>query len=151
MQEIIAVMSPSRLYALGGSIFFVMLAMVFLYFGKLLHSYLSLAAIPLFLLAFIRYLSIVTIKYTLTKETLMIRTGILNYEFNNLELFRVIDYTKTQNIFFRIFALMTITLYTSDKTNATVHLKGIAHSNIAEIIRDLVRSARNKNNIMEIN
>lgn len=150
-KNILEQFSPSRIFA-------------FLKVGVLLlltiaSTIVAVSYFPLFIfasivfafLAWYRYMYILFTTYTLTTETLTVRTGIIARNFNNLELFRVKDYLISQSATERIFGLMTVKLITTDTTNPELLMEGIPLSNITETIRDLVQKARLNNRIFEIN
>lgn len=89
--------------------------------------------------------------YLLSRQTLKIKTGLLNYTVITLELYRIKDYVVTQPLIFRMFNLMTLTLYTTDKQELTVRMPGIPVSNLSDTIRELVQAARAKSKIVEFN
>ena len=75
-------------------------------------------------------------------DRLSIRKGVFTYAKDFLELYRVKDYEVRQNLFMRLFGMMSITLHTSDKTSPVLNLVGIPKSNIVEMIRDYVEAQR---------
>lgn len=150
-KNVIAKFSPSKIYALIIVSPFLLLSTLAIIVSIIFYPILIFLGIVLSFMAWVRYISVIYIKYTLTVETLTVRTGIISRQFNNLELYRVKDYIVTQSVSERLFGLMTVTLITNDITNPTVKLQGILVSNITETIRDLVQKARNNNRILEIN
>ncbi|WP_313262345.1 PH domain-containing protein [Sphingobacterium sp.] len=150
-KNVIAKFSPSKIYALIIVSPFLLLSTLAIIVSIIFYPILIFLGIVLSFMAWVRYISVIYIKYTLTVETLTVRTGIISRQFNNLELYRVKDYIVTQSVSERLFGLMTVTLITNDITNPTVKLQGILVSNITKTIRDLVQKARNNNRILEIN
>lgn len=150
-KNVIAKFSPSKIYALIMVSPFLLLSTLAIIVSIIFYPILIFLGIVLSFMAWVRYISVIYIKYTLTVETLTVRTGIISRQFNNLELYRVKDYIVTQSVSERLFGLMTVTLITNDISNPTVKLQGILVSNITETIRDLVQKARNNNRILEIN
>lgn len=150
-KNVIAKFSPSKIYALIIVSPFLLLSTLAIIVSIIFYPILIFLGIVLSFMAWVRYISVIYIKYTLTVETLTVRTGIISRQFNNLELYRVKDYIVTQSVSERLFGLMTVTLIINDITNPTVKLQGTLVSNITETIRDLVQKARNNNRILEIN
>lgn len=109
-----------------------------------------LSLILLFVICY-KYLYLRFTVYSINKEVLKIKTGILSKRVDSLELYRVKDYVVTQSFVMRMFKIMTITLYTKDLTSGKVSLMGIPVSDLPDIIRDNVQQARLKNKIFEIN
>ena len=98
---------------------------------------------------------VLRIKYTfwiLTNEQLKIRTGILSYNINYLELFRVKDYILSKPLILRFFGLMNLTLLSIDRNsgNERLTIYGIKDSYLPDIIRNLVQQARLNNNVYEV-
>jgi len=148
---VVARFSPHRLYAFVrvGKLLLASLALTVA--GLKFFPLLVLAALATSFAAWYRYMQILFTEYTLTEETLTVRKGIVARNFNNLELYRVKDYIVAQSVSERVFGLMTVKLITTDATHPELRLEGIALSDMAERIRDLVQRARLENRIFEIN
>ena len=76
--------------------------------------------------------------YELTSQRLRIRAGILNKKVDELELFRVRDYTMEQPLLLRMVGLGNMTLITSDATTPTVVMRAIPG---VEVVREKLRTA----------
>lgn len=150
-RNVVASFSPSRIYGLLKVAPLLLLSIASVFLAIVFNPMIVFIGIISASVAWYKYLTILFIKYTLTTETLTVRTGIIARRFNNLELFRVKDYVVSQSMTERIFQLMTVTLITTDTTNPKATLDGIPLSNITETIRDLVQKARTHNRIFEIN
>lgn len=142
---------PSPIYALASVFPMLAIAVISLYFAVIFSELLVIVSLMAALVASYRYLYINNIRYTITKETITARTGIVARKFDNLELFRVKDYIVSQSVFERIFRLMTINLHTTDLSSPTLRISGVPLSNVTETIRNLVQEARLNNRIFEIN
>ena len=82
-------------------------------------------------------------KYTLTSEKILIDSGFLNKNEEEVRLYRVLDINLVRNFSQRIFGLGTIICKTSDKTLPTLELKNVKKSKyIKEQISDLVEKER---------
>lgn len=149
--SIIEQLRPSPLYAFGSVSGMFVMAIVIAIAAAKFFPFLIIISLILALLLTYRYLYINSIRYTLTNQSLVVRTGLIARRYDNLELFRVQDYVITQSLGERMFNLMTVTLTASDVTHPKLKLSGIDKSNIVERIRDLVQSERLKNNIFEVN
>jgi uncharacterized membrane protein YdbT with pleckstrin-like domain len=99
-------------------------------------AYLALV-IP-FLMWIIRWWATKCTYYELTTQRLRMKTGILNKRVDELELFRVKDYSMEQPFLLRIMGLGNMTLVTSDATTPTVALRAIPG---VEAVREKVRTA----------
>lgn len=149
--DVVKILRPSPLYAFASVFPMLVIAGVSLYFAVTISKLIVFVSLISIFVAAYRYLYINLIRYTITKQTITARTGIIARKFDNLELFRVKDYIVSQSVFERIFGLMTINLHTTDLSNPSLRMAGVPLSNITEIIRDLVQEARLNNRIFEIN
>ena len=59
-------------------------------------------------------------KYSLTKEKLLVETGILNKDEEEIRLYRIVDLTLKRSFWERLFGLGTIHCCTADKTAPVV-------------------------------
>ena len=64
-------------------------------------------------------------KYILTKEKLLVETGILNKDQEEIRLYRIMDMTLRRSLWQRLFGVGTVTVMSSDKTMPTLVLKNI--------------------------
>lgn len=149
-QERYLQLSPTISYCFL-SIFGLLFIAVALLVGAFWLNLLCLPAIVVLAIAFYRFFYNRLTLYILTEETLKIRTGIFSYTLVTLELYRVKDYIIKQDLIMRLFKIMTLTLYTTDKQDLVIALTGIPQSNLNDTIRDLVQRARAKSKIIEIN
>lgn len=86
--------------------------------------------------------------YELTTQRLRIRTGILNKHLDELELFRVKDYSMTQPLFLRLMGLGNLTMITSDATTPTVEIKAIPGvEDVREKLRNVVQAERDRKRV----
>ena len=89
--------------------------------------------------------------YEVTNQRIKLKTGILNQEIDECELYRVRDYKIVKPFFQRIFGLGKIELVTSDRSNSSINLNGIKNpENLYDLIRDNVEKIRRKTGTREI-
>ena len=89
--------------------------------------------------------------YEVTDQRIKLKTGILNQEIDECELYRVRDYKVVKPFFQRIFGLGKIELVTSDRSNSSINLNGIKNpENLYDLIRDNVEKIRRKTGTREI-
>ena len=82
-------------------------------------------------------------KYSLTKEKLLIETGILNKDEEEIRLYRIMDMTLKRTFWQRLFGLGTIHCCTADKSAPEVDIKWIKDSvNVKELLSDMVEQER---------
>ena len=89
--------------------------------------------------------------YEVTNQRIKLKTGILNQEIDECELYRVRDYKVVKPFFQRIFGLGKIELVTSDRSNSSINLNGIKDpENLYNLIRDNVEKIRRKTGTREL-
>ena len=89
--------------------------------------------------------------YEVTNQRIKLKTGILNQEIDECELYRVRDYKIVKPFFQRIFGLGKIELVTSDRSNSNINLNGIKDpENLYNLIRDNVEKIRRKTGTREL-
>ena len=104
-----------------------------------------------FLIPIIIYFKTRFTVYEVTNQRIKLKTGILNQEINECELYRVRDYKVVKPFFQRIFGLGRIELVTSDRSNSNINFNGIKDpENLYNLIRDNVEKIRRKTGTREI-
>lgn len=89
--------------------------------------------------------------YELTTQRLKMASGIMNRKLDELELFRVKDYTIDQPFALRLVGLGNINLITSDATSPTVAIRAIANvEDLREKLRTAVQSERDRKRVREM-
>ena len=82
-------------------------------------------------------------KYILTKEKLLVETGILNKDQEEIRLYRIMDMTLRRSLWQRLFGLGTIHCCTADRSSPELDIKWIPDSeNVKELLSDLVEAER---------
>ena len=105
--------------------------------------------LPLFYATF-RLIAISTVRYELKDGQLLYHRGVFMYRMDTIELYRVKDFSVTKPLWVRLFGGMHIDMQTSDKSHPYFQLKGVPNSNLADVIRDQVTEARQKNRVFEV-
>jgi uncharacterized membrane protein YdbT with pleckstrin-like domain len=106
--------------------------------------------VPL-MLACVRYLGTALHAYELTPQRLRERTGILNRQTEELELYRVKDIAVEQPLSHRLFGRGRIVLQTSDRSTPMVVINCIAMPHqVAQLLRDHVEKCRVTKGVREI-
>ena len=97
--------------------------------------------------------------YQLFPQTIVLKTGILSQKIDNIELYRVRDYSIEKPFLLRIFGLGNIILITSDKSKGNVAFKGQKNiilnaiqdpENVYNQLRTLVESSRKRTDTREV-
>ena len=82
-------------------------------------------------------------KYTLTKEKLLVETGIFNKDEEEIRLYRIMDMTLKRSLWQRLFGLGTIHCCTADKSSPELDIQWIKDAaNVKELLSDLVEAER---------
>ena len=89
--------------------------------------------------------------YELTEERFREKTGILSQKIEDLELYRVRDYTVEKPFIMRLFGLVNLTLITSDKTNPKIYLYAIRNvESVRDVFRKNVEATRKQTGTKEV-
>lgn len=97
------------------------------------------------------YLVIKNKKYELTQERLILRSGVLNKKIEELELFRVRDYSIEKPFIYNIFGLGNIVLTSSDKNNPYIKLEALKDiEDLKNKIRNAVQITRKNNGVKDL-
>ncbi|WKN42733.1 PH domain-containing protein [Tunicatimonas pelagia] len=98
-----------------------------------------------------QYLRTRTTQYTLTPDRLIMSTGILHRQQDEVELYRVKDYSVATPWLYRGLGIANIYLLTSDKTHPELELHGIRNAGrVKELIRTQVELLRTQKGVREI-
>jgi len=98
-----------------------------------------------------RWLVTKSTSYHLTSERLMVTTGFFNRREDNLELYRVKDYTLDQPFLLRLLTLGNITLITTDTQSPIVNIRAISAAvDVREKLRHAVESARDRKRVRQL-
>jgi uncharacterized membrane protein YdbT with pleckstrin-like domain len=109
-----------------------------------------LTSVPVLIMAW-KWLVLATTQFELTTQRLRMRTGVLNRQLEELELYRVRDSTLEQPLALRVFALSNINLVTSDKGDRVITLRAIRRGDgVREEIRTYVEECRMRRGVREL-
>ena len=104
------------------------------------------AVIPIF-----AYLTTRFTIYELSNKRLKLKTGILNQNIEETELYRIRDYSVEKPLLLRIFNLGNLVLHSSDSTSVSIKLSAMKDvEKIANLIRNSVEEARKSTGTREI-
>ena len=109
-------------------------------------------AIPLVLLAvLIKYFIVRTKEYRLTTERLLVESGILTRNSEEIELYRVRDWAVHKPFWLRIVGRGHVRVLSTDATAPDLYLTGIAKpEKVRELIRTNVENARDKKRVRHV-
>lgn len=98
-----------------------------------------------------RWLVLKNVRYELTSERLKLREGVLNKRLDEIELYRVRDYSLEQPLFIRLFGLSNITMRTADSSQPLVVLRAIHTGELVlEQLRRHVENARVRKRVLPL-
>ena len=117
-----------------------------------LKYFLGIVAMTLVLLTGWNYLVLRNIYYIIDIEQIIIKRGVFNRTTDYMELYRVYDYQKSQNIIEAALGLMNVALLSRDLSNPKVIFMGIADDdNVIPLIRQRVETEKQRKNVVEFN
>ena len=100
---------------------------------------------------FKNWLVINSINYELTSERIRVTTGIFSKNFEEIELYRIRDYSIVQPFFLRLFSLGNVILKTSDKTMPELTIQAVKDFiDVKDKIRERVEILRKEKDIKEV-
>jgi uncharacterized membrane protein YdbT with pleckstrin-like domain len=89
--------------------------------------------------------------YELTNKRLRLKTGVLNQQIEETELYRIRDYSVEKPLLLRLFNLGNIVLHSSDATSSLIKLTAIKDvETVKNLIRDNVEEARKATGTREV-
>ena len=99
-----------------------------------------------------RIFRIRAIQYMLTNEQIVARQGLVSKTAHYIELYRVKDIIINQNIFERIFGLMSVSIISIDAATPVFTMCGLPYAPELQLqMRDLAQQCRMKYNVYSIN
>jgi uncharacterized membrane protein YdbT with pleckstrin-like domain len=121
--------------------------------SPLIHLELYFSCVLLLPLPFAlwRYWQVKSTRYTLTAERLVCQQGVFYRKQDEVELYRIKDYTITAPLLHRWLGIANLVLITSDRTHPELVLKGISDAyQVKELIRTQVEQLRVQKGVREI-
>lgn len=86
--------------------------------------------------------------YTLRDDKLLIKTGFLSTNEEEIRLYRILDFTVRKTLFGRMFGLGMIELHTADRSTPNYTMMGIKNADeVKEMISEMVENERLRKNI----
>ena len=106
--------------------------------------------VPIFI-ALWRWLVVRSMRYELTADRLFVYSGVLNKKIDELELYRVKDYSQSNPFFLRLVGLGNVILFTSDRSDSTIQISAIPDATqVRGMLREHVEKCRAKKGVREI-
>ena len=105
--------------------------------------------VPIFI-ALWRWLVIRNTRYELTSDRFFTYSGVLNKKVEELELYRVKDYSQNSPFLLSLAGLSNVVLESSDRTTPSVIIHGIKDATeVRQMLRTNVEACRRKNGVRE--
>ena len=114
---------------------------------------LTLAALVVFMLSVlvIRYIMLTNVWWTLEEERLCRSMGVFSKQTDYIELYRITDYKESRSFLQRILGVKTVTVYSTDKSDAVSDILGVpADMDLVGMLREQVEKTKKQRNIYEI-
>ena len=126
-----------------------------LYFVQRTDRYLAIAIVALvvFLLSVlvIRYIMLTCVRWMLEDDTLCRTKGVFAKQTDYIELYRITDYQESRSFLQRILGIKTVTVYSTDKSDAVSDILGVpADMDLVGMLREKVEKTKKQRNIYEI-
>ena len=87
-------------------------------------------------------------RYRLTDDKLIVSTGLLSINEEEIRLYRIMDVTLKRSLGERLWGLGTIHICSSDKTTPEIDIQRVRQSSdVKEMLSDMVEAARKKNRV----
>lgn len=98
-----------------------------------------------------RYLKTRFTIYSFSQERFFMKTGILSQSIDEIELYRVRDYSIYKPFLLRLFGLGNLQIFTSDRTHSDFTMKGIKNpEEVISLLRENVEKARKQSGTREV-
>lgn len=99
----------------------------------------------------VKYFIVRTKEYVITSERLLVREGIFNRTTEEMELYRIRDWSVVKPFWLRLFNRGHVRLITTDASAPKLEISGVAApERIREILRTHVESARARNRVRQL-
>lgn len=94
---------------------------------------------------------LVNVKWLIGEETLCRIRGIFSKETDYVEMYRITDYKESQSFLQRMMGVKTVTIYSTDRSDAVTDIVGVsADLDLIGIIRNNVEKCKKEKGIYEI-
>lgn len=99
----------------------------------------------------VRYIVLTAVVWIVNDDTVCRIEGVLTRRTDYVELYRVVDYQESQTLFQKIWKVKTVTIVSTDKSDAVMELYGIPEDmNLVAAIRERVEQCKKDKRIYEI-
>ncbi|MDH6358969.1 PH domain-containing protein [Parabacteroides sp. PF5-9] len=120
--------------------------------GHYMRVGLGVVVLILLVMAFWDLMIIKNTRYIIKAEQIVILTGVFVKTTNYIEMYRIFDYSRVQNIGEALLSLMTVKILSRDPSHPLLSMKGIPNDiSLVQTIRDRVELQKTIKGVREIN
>lgn len=99
----------------------------------------------------IRYITLNSVVWIVREDTICRIQGVLSRQTDYIELYRVVDYQESQTFFQKILNVKTVTVLSTDKSDAIMEMYGVNYTlDLVSVIRQRVEKCKKEKRIYEI-
>lgn len=145
-----------RYWLLSNAIY--LLAIIILFFSPFVHKlqaanlFIGIAILILLSKVFWNFIVLLNVKFIISSEQIILKKGVINKSVDFVEMYRIYDYQKKQNILEVVSGLMKIYLSSRDMSHPFLKLYGIPNNNdLIDEIRKRVERQKEVKHIYEFN
>lgn len=114
--------------------------------------FVGICVLILLLKMFWNFLVLLNVKFIIDDEQIILKKGIFNKSVDFVEMYRIYDYQKRQNILEFVFGIMNVFLSSRDITHPVIRLYGILNDDeLIGKIRERVEKQKQLKHIYELN
>lgn len=114
-------------------------------------SYPLLGLVAVGLACLIKYVLVRSTTYTLSTDRLIVQSGLLSTSTEEMELYRVRDWSILQPFWLRLFGLGHVRVVSNDATAPDLRIEGIVNpSKLRELLRNRVEAARDDKRVRHV-
>lgn len=111
----------------------------------------GLLSLVLALILIVKYISLTAVVWIVNNDTICRIQGFFSRSTDYIELYRVVDYRETQNFLQKIMNVKTVTIVSTDKSDALMDIYGINYNiDLVGVIRERVEKCKKEKRIYEI-
>ena len=91
------------------------------------------------------------LRFIISAEQLIVQHGIFHRTSDYIELYRIVDFSKSRDLLEQFFGLKTICIYSGDRTNPKLDIYGVREKlDVVGIVRERVEYNKRRKGIYEI-
>lgn len=120
-------------------------------FGQVTNIVVSVILLIFLIIFAMTYIRLRCISWQITSEVICRTQGIFIRQKDYIELYRVVDYAEQQSFLQRLFGVKTVTIYSTDRSDAVMLIIGVPYKqDLITYIRTIVEQCKQEKRIYEI-